>query len=244
MHPIILLLAALLLLPSTVLALDLAELIRSVETQYSGESSYSKVRLHIETGNYSRTLEMEGWSLGRDYFLTRILAPAKDRGVATLKAGQDVWNYLPRVDRVMKIPASMMGGSWMGSHITNDDLVKGSRVDEDYALRLLEQSDEHYLIECLPHPEAVVVWGKIHYRIQRPELLPAEVVYFDEAMEPVRRMRFEDVRSIDGRRLPLRVIVQPLDKPQEKTTMQYQDIDFGADPDRDFFSLRNLQKRL
>ncbi len=232
-----------LLLSTPAWALDLAELVRSVETQYSGESSYSRVRMEIRTEHWQRSLEMEGWSLGRDYFLTRILAPDKDRGVSTLKAQQDVWNYLPKVDRVMKIPASMMGGSWMGSHITNDDLVKGSRVDLDYELRLLEESKKHYLIECLPRPEAVVVWGKVLYRIKKPDLLPESISYFDEEMTEVRRILFDDVQPVGARMIPMRLTVLPLEKPQEQTIMRYEKIDYGAELTRDFFSLRTLQKR-
>ena len=98
--------------------------------------------MQVRTANWERTLEMESWSLGRDYFLVRILEPAKERGVATLKRDREVWNYLPKVDRTIKVPPSMMGGSWMGSHITNDDLVKASHVDEDYTFRLLEEEPQ------------------------------------------------------------------------------------------------------
>ncbi len=233
----------LLLLPVAALSLDLAELVREVEVQYTGKSSFALVSMEVRTENWERRMEMESWSFGRDYFLTRITEPAKEKGVTTLKAEKEVWNYLPKVDRVIKVPASMMGGSWMGSHITNDDLVKGSQVDKDYTFSLREETDQSWLIECVPRPDAAVVWGKIHYQIAKAGRIPVKVEYFDEGMEKVREIVFEDVQTIQGRTIPLRMSVQPLDKPAERTVMQYREIDFDVEIDKDYFSLRNLKKR-
>src|SRR5210317_25368 len=162
------------MLPSTALALDIQSMIREVEQQYMGTSSRARTTMQVKTSHWERTLEMEAWSLERDYFLVRILEPAKERGVATLKRDREVWNYLPKVDRVIKVPPSMMGGSWMGSHITNDDLVKANHIEEDYQLSLLEESGTHYVIECLPKPQAAVVWGKIIYHVRKSPLVPEQ----------------------------------------------------------------------
>lgn len=224
-------------------ALDLRELIRQVETQYHGSSAQARVSMEVATDNWRRTLEMESWSLGREHFLTRILEPPKEKGVATLKVRKEVWNYLPKVDRVIKIPPSMMGGSWMGSHITNDDLVKGSQVDEDYTFALLEETATSWRIECLPKPEAAVVWGKLVYEIEKTRKLPLRVDYYDEALQPVREIVFDEVREIGGRVLPSRMIVRPLDKPAERTLMRYHDIHFDLAITEDFFSLRTLKAR-
>ena len=224
-------------------ALDLQGLIRHVERQYRGHSSHAFITMQVKTAHWERSLEMEAWSLERDYFLVRILSPAKERGVSTLKAQHEVWNYLPRVDRVIKVPPSMMGGAWMGSHITNDDLVKSSHVDRDYTFRLLEETQHHYLIECLPKPEAAVVWGKIVYEVRKPQRVPGVVTYFDEAMKGVRKIVFDRVQQVDGRILPLRMTVQPLDKPQERTVLEYRQIRFDVPLGKDFFSLRSLKSR-
>ncbi len=230
--------------PSTFAApLDLQELIRQVEIQYSGHSSHAMVRMEVATENWQRSLEMESWSLERDHFLTRILEPAKERGVSTLKVEKEVWNYLPKVDRVIKVPPSMMGGSWMGSHITNDDLVKGSEVDQDYTFALLEETETIWRIECLPKPDAAVVWGKLVYEIEKERLLPLRVEYFDEEMELVREIVFDDIQTVSGRALPLRMTVRPLDKPAEWTVMHYQNIEFDTPLAPNFFSLRTLKAR-
>lgn len=222
---------------------DLQELIRQVEIQYSGHSSHALVRMEVATENWKRSLEMESWSLKRDHFLTRILEPAKERGVSTLKVEKEVWNYLPKVDRVIKVPPSMMGGSWMGSHITNDDLVKGSEVDQDYTFALMEESASSWRIECVPKPEAAVVWGKLVYEIEKERKLPLRVEYYDEEMALVREIVFDDVQSVSGRPLPLRMTVRPIDKPDERTVMHYQKIEFDLPLAPDFFSLRTLKAR-
>ena len=229
--------------PSPARALDLAALVRDVEQQYHGASSHALTVMRVRTANWERTLEMEAWSLGRDYFLVRILEPAKERGVATLKRDREVWNYLPKVDRVIKVPPSMMGGSWMGSHITNDDLVKASHVDQDYTFRLLEEGADHWLIECIPRPEAAVVWGKIVYRLRKAPRVPEQIGYYDEDGRRVREIRFEEVRRVGSRTVPLKLTVTPLDKPGEETVLHYRQLEFDTPLDQGYFNLRTPQKR-
>jgi hypothetical protein len=232
-----------LFLPSPARALDLHRLIREVEDQYIGRSSHARMTMDVVSEHWERRLEMEAWSLGRDRFLVRILEPPKERGVATLKVGRQVWNYLPRVDRVIKIPPSMMGGAWMGSNITNNDLVKEAHIDEDYDFRLQEETAEFWRVEGLPKPDAAVVWGKIVYRIDKTGRVPELVEYFDEKMAKVREIRFDDVRKVQGRDLPMRMTVQPVDKPEERTVLQYRTIEFDLPLKEDFFSLRTLKSR-
>ncbi|MDT8445173.1 MAG: outer membrane lipoprotein-sorting protein [Desulfuromonadales bacterium] len=225
------------------LALDVQSLIREIEQQYMGASSHALTTMQVRTAHWERTLEMEAWSLGRDYFLVRILEPAKERNVATLKRDRQVWNYLPKVDRIIKIPPSMMGGSWMGSHITNDDLVKANHIDEDYNLRLLDETATHYVVECLPKAEAAVVWGKIVYRIRKAPRVPEQVDYYDEELVRVRETHFDDVQQIGERIVPLRLTVLPLEKPEEMTVLQYHDLVYDLPLNETFFSLRNLKQR-
>ncbi len=239
--PLMLLLSITAVTPA--LAINLATLIRDVEQQYHGSSSHALTTMQVRTEYWERTLEMEAWSLGRDYFLVRILEPAKERGVATLKRDREVWNYLPKVDRTIKVPPSMMGGSWMGSHITNDDLVKANHIEEDYTFRLLEEGPDHWLIECLPKPEAAIVWGKIVYRLRKQPRVPEQVDYYDEEQQKVRILRFDDVRKVNDRTVPLKLTVIPLDKPGEQTVLHYRELTFGVPLDEGYFNLRSLQQR-
>jgi len=229
-------------LPSPSPALDLPALIREVETRYQGVSSHALVTMEIETAHWKRTLKLESWSEGRDRFLARILEPAKEKGVATLKIENEVWNYLPKVDRVMKIPPSMMGGAWMGSHLTNDDLVKANRIDEDYTFELLEEDDAGWLIKALPRPDAPVVWGKLVYRINRTPLVPVQISYFDEEMIEIRQIHFDQVEQVGDRWIPMRMLVKPLEK-AEQTLLLYQNIEFDLSLPQRLFSVRSLKRK-
>ncbi|PLX87224.1 MAG: outer membrane lipoprotein-sorting protein [Desulfuromonas sp.] len=242
MRSLLLLIILNLLMPHTAWSLDLKKLVRKVEEQYMGLSSKSRMSMNIRSAHWERSLTMDAWSVGRDHFLVKIIEPAKERDVATLKVDKEVWNYLPKVNRVIKVPPSMMGGAWMGSHITNDDLVKANKIEEDYSFALIEETPQHYLIECIPKPDAAVVWGKIVYEILRPQEVPGTVAYFDEEMIKVRDMIFSDVTEIDGRTIPLKMTIQPVDTPEERTLIHYTDIDFDIGIGTDFFSLRNLKR--
>lgn len=231
------------LAPGKAPAADLQALVRHVEQQYNGNSSHVLATMHIVTEQWTRTISMEGWSLGREFSLTRITAPAKERGVATLKADREVWNYLSRVDRVIKIPPSMLGASWMGSHISNDDLVKANHVDLDYDLSLMEETARYRKVLCLPREDAAVIWGKIIYTIRKPDDVPLEIEYFDDLGEKVRTIKFDDIKRVDGHTLPMDMLVLPEDKPGERTLLHYDAIDFDVPLEESFFSLRNLKKR-
>lgn len=224
-------------------ALDMRELIREIEDQHTGRSSRAVMNMQVDTAHWERSLVMNAVSLGRDHFLIRIQEPPKEKGVATLKVEQEVWNYLPKVDRVIKVPPSMMGGSWMGSHITNNDLVKAAKIDQDYDFALLEETDTTWRINCTPKPEAAVVWGRIVYLVEKARRVPLTVDYFDEDGVKVRTITFDEVKEIDGRQVPMRMAVQPLEKPQESTVMHYSALEFSVPVDKSFFSLRNLRQR-
>ncbi|ORJ62973.1 outer membrane lipoprotein-sorting protein [Geothermobacter hydrogeniphilus] len=223
--------------------LDLRHLVRGVEDQYMGASSTARMTMRVSTVHWQRTTEMDAWSLGRDHFLVRIREPARERGVATLKVGREVWNYLHKVDRTIKIPPSMMGGAWMGSHITNNDLVKAAHVDEDYDFTLLSEDQTSWTVEGTPRPDAAVIWGKIIYHIEKQRRVPLQISYFDEDMIEVRRISFDRVKKIDDRFIPLRMTVRPLEKPGEKTILEYRELNFNIDLKPAFFSLRNLRRR-
>ena len=222
---------------------DAAALVRAVETQYQGKNSHGVMRMTIKTSRWSRTLEMESWAEGRDKFLTRILSPAKERGTCTLKVDNDIWNYIPGIDRLIKIPSSLMGESWMGSHLTNDDLVKENKIDLLYKLEITRQASGSVEITGIPLPDAAVVWGKLVYKIDTEKMVPVSIDFFDEDGEKVRVMNFSEVRMIENRWLPMLFRIVPLDKPKEFTEMFYQSIDFSFEPPRDLFSLKSLRNR-
>lgn len=219
------------------------QILDRVDDLYRGESSRAIMVMKVVTENWTRELELEAWSRGKEQSLFRILSPHKEKGTATLKSGKHMWNYLPKVNRVIKMPSSMMGSSWMGSHFTNNDLVKESRMAEDYDFEYGEpRNTDEIAILCLPGPEAPVVWGKVVVRVRREDWMPIEVEYFHEDMALARAMTFSEYRTSGERLLPFYMRITPTDKPQEHTEIVYKEIEFDLALSDDLFSLRSLRK--
>jgi outer membrane lipoprotein-sorting protein len=223
------------------------EIIDRVDRLLRGDSSHGVTVMEVVTEHWKRTLTMEVWSLGTDYSLVRVTSPAKEAGTATLKSDKDIWNYLPKVDRTIKIPASMMAGSWMGSHFTNDDLVKDSRLIDDYDIETSFDGDRDgetiWELKLTPKPDVPVVWGHIEYVVRQRDLMPLSARYYDEDGKLSRTMTFSDFQKLGGRLVPAVMDMHPEDKPGERTSMHYQELDFDVDIDESFFSLQNLKRR-
>lgn len=226
---------------------DPLEIMNRVQDLYRGASSRAVATMEVVTEHWSREITMELWSLGEDHTLVRIRAPAKEAGTATLMADDDIWNYLPKVDRTIKVPASMMGGSWMGSHFTNDDLLQESRLVEDYDVALTFEGERDgasvWEITLTPKPEAAVVWGRVEYTVRQSDFNPVRVSYYDEDGELARSMEWSEFVNFGGRVMPKLMNMRPADKPDERTTMRYDELEFDVDIDESFFSLRRLQSR-
>ena len=221
------------------------EIIDHVDRLLRGESSSGRMVMDIETENWSRSMEMEMWSRGRKHSLIRVLAPRSEAGTATLMVEDQVWNYLPRADRTIKIPPSMMMGSWMGSHFTNDDLVKESQIIDDYDIAISFEGDrdgsEVWEFELTPRPEAAVVWGRVKYQVRKGDMMPTWVRYYDEDGIVARTMTFSDYQMMGGRLVPATMTAIPTDKPDEFTRVRYLELEFDVALDAEFFSLRNLR---
>ena len=222
------------------------QILDRVDDLYRGESSHGQLTMTVTTAHWTRTLKIEFWSKGKTESLFRILAPSKEEGTATLRAGNDIWNYLPRVKRVIKLPSSMMSASWMGSHFTNDDLIKESRMADDYTYEVTFEGPRAgrpiVEITCLPKPQAAVVWGKVVVGVDRDLFLPREIQYYDESQSLARTLTFSDVARLGDRQLPTTLTVVPADKPGESTVMHYEKLEFNVPLDDEFFSLRTLQR--
>jgi len=222
-----------------------AEIIDQVDRILRGESSHGVATMDVVTEHWERSITMEVWSLGTEYSLARITAPKKEEGTATLKVGSEIWNYLPRVDRTIKIPASMMMGSWMGSHFTNDDIVKESRLIEDYEIAISYDGNRDgvrvWEFTLTPRPDVAVVWGSIEYQVRQDDLMPTWARYYDEDGKRMRSLRFHEFGMMGGRLVPTLMEMHPEDKPGERTTVRYLELEFDIGLDQGFFSLRSLR---
>ncbi len=232
--------------PSVVLAQGSPrDIVDQVDRLMRGHSSRATVTMEIVTAHWQRTMELRVWSLGTRYALIRILSPAKDAGTATLKAGNEIWNYLPRVDRTIKVPSSLMGAAWMGSHFTNDDLVKESRIIDDYDIAIGYEGPRDgvnvWEFVLTPKPDAAVVWGRIEEQVRQADLMPTWAKYYDERGRLARSITFGAYRRMGGRLVPAVMTVVPTDKPEERTVLRYTDLAFDVGLDPAFFSLRQLR---
>ena len=225
---------------------DAMEIIDRVDRLMRGDSSRGVATMEVVTEHWEREMTMEVWSLGTDYSLVRLRAPRRDAGTATLMAGDDIWNYLPKVDRTIKIPASMMGGAWMGSHFTNDDLVKESRLVDDYDVEMAFEGERDgvdvWELRLNPKPEAAVVWGHMAFLVRQRDSMPLWARYYDEDGELARTMEYSAFTEMGGRLVPGVMDMVPADKPEERTSFRYEELEFDVDLDTSFFSLRTLQR--
>jgi len=239
-------LAASLSSPALAAEPTMEELLNATDDIARGDSSIAVITMNVKTERYERTVTMKAWSRGTEESLILIEAPAKEKGTATLKVEDNIWNYLPKVDRTIKVPASMMGGSWMGSHFSNDDLVKENRLSEEFTGEITakpadESPEGVYKIELTPKPDAPVVWGKIEVEV-RADKIPVETRFYDEKGELVRTMSFEDVKDYSGRMVPARMRITPADKPGEYTEVIYDSLEFDAEIPDSTFSLQALRR--
>lgn len=240
--------AALLVFASPVMAQEGAApekraraLLDAVDDMWRASSSHTTMRMTVKTEHYTRTLEMEAWSKGKNRSLVRILAPRKERGMATLKSDRHVYSYLPRTDRVIRLTSGMMQGAWMGSHFTNDDLVKDSRLVEDYTYAITREGGGELELTLTAKPDAIVQWGKIVLVLDATTKLPRTQRFYDEDLKLARTMTFGGVKAIGGRTIPTIMRLTPSDAPDAYTEVVYLKATFDLPLKDARFSKHNLK---
>ena len=213
-----------------------------LERLLRADTNTGRYLMRVHTKDWDRSIELDDWDdrPGKRFFI-RILKPAKDRGTAYLKDGPNLWMYMPKLERDIRIPPSMMLSSWMGSDFTNDDLVKAESVVDDYTHRIIAHKDGVLTVESIPKPDAPVVWGKLVHRI-RDDGIPLQEDFYDEHGKLVRSLTFEDVREIGGRRIPTRWVMQPLDEPGKQTVLTIESITFNVPIPASVFTRQNLRR--
>ena len=222
-------------------------LITELDDLWRGKSSHGVLTMNVKTANYSRSMKMEAWSKGTERSLVKIEAPVREKGTASLKSGNSLYTYLPKTNRTIRMTSAMMGSSWMGSHFTNDDLMKESRLLDDYVptITFEGERDGTEIIELtlMPKPDAPVVWGKIVSVLDAKQRLPIVQTYFDEDQKIARKMTHTAVKTMSGRTLPTVMRIVPSDKPEEFTEMVYESLEFDVDLPDSFFSISKLRRR-
>ncbi|MEM7395768.1 MAG: outer membrane lipoprotein-sorting protein [Verrucomicrobiota bacterium] len=201
--------------------LTATEIVRRSDDLNRGAASYAALTMDIIRPEWKRSLTMEGWSQGASNSFIRILSPRKEKGVTFLKKGREAWQYVPAIDRTIKIPPSMMLQSWLGSDFTNDDVVRADSVVVDYTHRITGEDESSWVIEATPKENAPVVWGKLIFHIAKINFVSGRVDYYDEEGEKIKTYRSEGIQKIEGREVPLTTTMVDLKRPGYRTVLLY-----------------------
>ena len=222
------------------------DIVKKSEDNVKGTSNYTELEINTVRPTWNRKMVAKSWSLGTKYSMILIDQPARDKGTVFLKSDKEIWNYVPSIERNVKLPPSMMMQSWMGTDFNNDDLVNESSLTRDYTHKLIGQETlrgfDCYKIEFMPKPDAAVVWGKIIGYISKDNYLQIKSDFYDEYEELVQVIEGFDIKQFDDRTLPARIRVTPLDKEGHYTEMINTKIDFDIEVDEDFFTTQNMSR--
>ncbi|MCL2688252.1 MAG: outer membrane lipoprotein-sorting protein [Chitinispirillia bacterium] len=222
------------------------EVVQKSEDILHAKSSKSDVTMRIVRPNWTRELSMRSYSLKDDYAMIYILSPVRDRGTSFLKRQTGLWQWVPTISRVIKIPPSMMTQSWMGSDFTNDDLVRGASVVNDYTHSFLSDTVSDgagaWRVQLIPKPTAPVVWSKVIMWVTKDDYIRRRVEFFDERGTLVSVLVLDNVKKMGGRTIPTRMTMTPQDKPGNRTVMEYSDAQFDISINESFFSQQNMKQ--
>ncbi len=222
------------------------EIIDRANDKMQGESNAAEMVMKIVRPTWTREITMKSWARGTEYSLVLVTAPARDKGSAFLKRKNELWNWQPTIDRVIKMPPSMMMQSWMGSDFTNDDLVKESSVVDDYNHRIVEDTTigeyQVWKIELIPKEDAAVVWGRIEAYIDKSDYLQLLFKYYDEDDYLINTMVLSDVKNLGGRMIPSKLEMIPAENPDQKTVIIYKSMEFDNNLPESFFSIQNMKR--
>ncbi len=220
------------------------DLIRAAMEHWRGVTSYSQMTMTIHRSDWQRSFSMQAWTEGDKLSLVRIIEPKRDAGNGTLVKDQNMWTFSPKINRILKLPSSMMNQSWMGSDFSNKDISKSTDIIDQYNHRLLktETRDDHvlYTIESIPHEEAAVVWGK-EILVIRDDYVMLRQEFWDQDNILVKEMNATAIEIMDNRTIASTVRMHKLETPSEWTEMIVDDIDFDIEISDNLFTLSNLR---
>jgi len=222
------------------------DIVRKADEKFNGEKSgISIMAMTIVRPTWERTVEFKSWTMGRENSLTLITAPAKDEGQTFLKRGQEMWSWNPSINRLIKLPPSMMSQGWMGSDYTNDDILRESSLVEDYIHEIVGEevieSRLCYKIKMTARENASIVWGKQIRWIDKKDFLVLKAELFDEDGYLVRTETGSDIRIMDGRTITSKIELVPAEEPDNKTLVEIREMKFNIPVEENFFSQQNMK---
>jgi outer membrane lipoprotein-sorting protein len=223
-------------------------MVAAAEKHVKGTSFHGKLKMIVQRNDSERTLELESWLKSDDYSLVRVLNPAKDRGSGTLRIKFELWQFLPKIDRIVKVPASMMLQAWMGSDFSNDDLVKSTSLARDYTHKELGKEKvgdiASFKIECLPKKNATIVWGKVILWVREKDFSPVKQEYYTERGKLVKTFNGSNHKTFGKRTIPTKVVMTPANSQNQKTTLHYTTAQFDGPIDDSVFTQNQLRSEI
>jgi outer membrane lipoprotein-sorting protein len=223
---------------------DARAIVRAAVDHWRGLSSYSEMTMVIHRPDWERSMTMQAWTKGDEKSLVRVIEPKKDRGNGTLTDDNNMWTFSPKVNRVIKIPSSMMGQSWMGSDFSNKDVARADDIVDQYDHTLLGTEEEDgvtvFEIRSVPHEEAAVVWGREELRI-RADHVVLEHRFYDQDGELVKALETLEIEEMGGRTIASRQRMAKADAPGEWTEIAVNSVEYEIDIRDSLFTLSNLR---
>ena len=224
--------------------LSALDIVKKADSKMRGESSYSEMTMTIVRPTWQRSISMKAWTKGNKFSLIKVTDPAKDKGTGFVKRDKELWNWIPSIDRLIKMSSSVMGQSWMGSDFTNDDMVRESSMVTDYTQTIVGEETirgfDCYKIELVPHPDAPVVWGKVITWVDKASFNFIRTQNLDENFELAQTMENYDFKDFGDRTLPSRMEMTPAGKNQ-KTVITISKAQYNIPIQESFFSQQNLK---
>lgn len=221
------------------------EIVQAADSKMRGNTSQAQITVQTVRPAWSREMTVKTWMKGTDLAMILVQSPAKDKGIIFLKRKKEVWNWMPSLEKIIKLPPSMMSQSWMGTDFTNDDLVKESSIVNDYDHSItgdtIIDNRNCYIIQLLPKPQAAVVWGKLLVCIDKKDFLELHTRFYDEDGSLINTMNASDIKMMDGRLIPTRFEMIPADKPNQKTVMLYKAVMYNRSLDDAFFTTEKMK---
>jgi len=233
---------SLLFFTSALIADEATEIIQKINNNIRGQNIYMKMTLKITSGKRNRTMKMENFSKGSKKSFVKTLYPSKSKGITFLSLDNQMWQYIPKIERTIKIPPSMMLQKWMGSDITNDDLVKQSSIVDDYDAIILSRKDHFVTLELTPKQEAAVVWGKIVSTVDTDTYTGVKDLYYDEDNELVRIFEYKDVKQFGKYYLATHWKITPTDKDNTYTEVFLEDVIYDGEISDQYFTKSALKR--
>lgn len=236
------------LIPSSTQAQEMTakEIIKAADDKSQGQSNYAEMTMKVVRPAWEREVKFKSWGKDRDYSLTLITYPAKEKGQTFLKREQEMWNWNPTINRMIKLPPSMMSQGWMGSDYSNDDILKESSIVVDYEHSIIGseviEGRDCYKLQLIPKEEAAVVWGKIIKWITKDDFLQLKSEYFDEDDYLVKTETASKIKMMHDREIPTYIEIIPADEPGKKTIVIIDKAEFDIKIPDNYFSQQYMKR--